>query len=399
MIMYIFSIMPMNQGDIASELIVNELRNNINTYGVIFHFLSVISFLVGAHVATFSYRYSGSKERFFILRQRRFNTIIYLYCLIGVGVILWQISVSVSLGNYLNELIFNIGTVNPEIRSYMLKDRESGGLPGIIKMFSYLPLSALYMVLTYEIVKSKIDRKPKIMSGKTKRYVFFIFITILVRSIFVLDRAVLLSFLVIIVYYFVFFATMNSKKFMFTLLKRPIFYFGTLIVLVFSQWWSYVRQGVGILDTLKQYSSLGLANLSILFESDFDYTLGRSVFAVVQFPLKYFGLKDIFPELTQENWVWNPAKYLTAYAYQDFGVFCIVFFFFLGIFTTLIHLKAWYKLNPYSITVLFALIIAIVSSIVVPLFRGAEWWVSLLMGMIGIKLCFKTPYAKQLGES
>ena len=143
LLMLFFAVTPVYQSDMT-----NELRNSINAYGIWLHFLSIMGFLVGAHAASFSYKYSSVQERFFVLRKKHFNILMYSYCFIGLFVVLWQTSISINLKDYLNELINNIllQKETPGIRSYFLLDRESGGLSGIIKMFSFLPLSALNIV-------------------------------------------------------------------------------------------------------------------------------------------------------------------------------------------------------------------------------------------------------------
>jgi len=394
LLMLFFAVGPVYQTDVT-----NELRNNINSYGIIFHFLSIVSFLIGAHAASFSYKYSSIQERFFVFRKGRFSLLIYSYCLIGLFVVLWQISISISLRDYFNELISYIALRQemPAIRAYFLLDRESGGLPGIVKMFSYLPLSALYMVLTYDFLSKRMySQKSNILSPQTKKYLFIIFIVILARSTVTLDRAVLLSFFLLLLYYFIF--SSNNKRLILNLLKRPAFHFGAIMIFIFLYVITTIRQGKGLGKAFAEYSSLGLANLSILFEKPFDYTWGtESVFHVIYFPLKYFGLTHILPAFREADWIWNPARYLTAYAYQDFGIFCIIFFILFGFLTTLVYLKALYKSNPYAIVILFPLIIVIAGSVGVPAFRGPEWWVSLLMGIVGVKLCFK--HSKHLRNS
>lgn len=387
LLMFFFAIAPVYQSDIT-----NELRDNINSYGILFHFLSIISFLIGTHAASFSYKYSSIQEKFFVFRKKRFSILIYSYCFIGLFVVLWQISISISPRDYFNELISYIALQQemPAIRAYFLLDRESGGLPGIIKMFSYLPLSALYMVLTYEFLNKRMySQKSDILSPQTKKYLFIIFIVILARSAVTLDRAVLISFFLLLLYYFIF-SSNNLKRLILNLLKRPVLHFSAITIFISLYGITIIRQGKGLGKALAEYSSLGLANLSILFEKAFDYTWGtESVFHVIYFPLNYFELTHILPVFREADWIWNPARYLTAYVYQDFGIFSIIFFILFGFLATFIYLKAFYKSNPYTIVTLFPLIIVIAGSVGVPAFRGADWWVSLLMGIVGIKLCFK----------
>jgi len=396
--MYIFSIIPSD-----SENIVN-LRDHISIYGVIFHFITGAAFLLGAHAAMYSYHFYGIRKKFYVTRQKLFSALIYSYCLIGIGVVIWQISVSVSLTDYFRELVAYTCVQDDScaIRNYFLRSREAGGLPGIIKMFSYLPLSALYMVLAYESIRNKGNLPQRILpSSKTQRYILVILITILVRSVFTLDRIVLAGSFVILIYYAALRATGQRKLIRGSVKKVALFLPMLIILLVFLQTISSIRQGIGFKDALAEYYSLGLANLSILFESDFDYTLGLNTFGVIRFPLEYLGLANILPKLKQADWIWSPARYLTAYAYQDFGIFCILFFFGFGFFATVIHLKCWYKANPYGLVILLALILGIASSIAVPVFRGPEWWASLLMALVGMKLtCAKTSIKNgQSGES
>ena len=387
-IMHVFTIIPSE-----SEIVI-KLREQINVYGLIFHFLSAAAFIFGAHMAMHSYHYYGTKKKFYMKRPRLFSFLIYSYCIVGIGVVVWQISLSVSLTDYMRELATYIEVQDDscEIRNYFLRTREAGGLPGIVKMFSYLPLSALYLVLAYMSIRDKTGAQPHISQiSKSKKYVLAILITIFVRSIFTLDRIVLVAPFLILIYY----AILSSKEY-----GRPIRnlrkkLLRTLAILTIFAAFLHVicsvRQSIGFKDVLAEYSSLGLANLSILFESNIDYTLGQNLSYAISFPLEYIGLADALFAPDKAPWVWNPARYLTAYAYQDFGSFCILFFFVFGFFTTIIHLKAWYKSNPYILIMLFALILCIATSIVVPIFRGPEWWASLLMAMVGMKLtCGRT---------
>jgi len=387
-LMYVFTITP------SESETISKLREHISIYGVIFHFITAAAFLLGAHAAMYSYHFYGIRKKFYVTRQKLFSALIYSYCLLGIGVVLWQISTSVSLTDYLRELV-TYTTVQDDsnaIRKYFLRTREAGGLPGIIKMFSYLPLSALYMVLACERIRDKTSVGRRIPpSSKSKRYILVILVTIFVRSIFTLDRVVVAGLFVILIYYVI----LNSKEYKrigHNLRKKPLRSLAILTIFAaFLHVISLIRQARSFKDVLAQYSSLGLANLSILFESNFDHTLGRNFFYVVRFPLEYIGLADALFTPDKAAWVWNPARYLTAYVYQDFGIFCILFFFVFGFFTTVIHLKAWYKSNPYILVALFALIFSIATCIVVPSFRGPEWWVSLLMAMFGVKLtCAKT---------
>lgn len=386
LLMYVFTVVP------TVAPVVDKMRNHITVYGIMFHFISALAFLVGCHAAAYSYHCYGIKKRFRLVHPRLFGTLIYLCCSVSIGVVLWQISLSVTLTSYLRELAAHT-RVEHDIRTiqhYFLRPREAGGLPGIIKMFSYLPLSALYMVLARESIRNRFDdTKGILISSGAKRYIFVILITILVRSLFTLDRALIGSVFVITIYYFVF-NIRRYGKIKGHSKKRLFFLFAILVsTAVFLHIISTIRQGISFKDVLAQYSSLGLSNLSIMLESDFDYTLGLNICNVIKFPLEYFGLSHILPNFKEAEWVWSPAKYLTAYAYNDFGLSSILFFIGFGFVTTIVYLKAGYKCNPYTLILLFALTIGIVTSIVVPLFRGPDWWASLLMALVGMKLTYR----------
>lgn len=360
------------------------MKNSINFWGIFFHFFSLAGFLFGAYVASFGYKYDIQNRRF-AFNKKRFSILIYLYCLIGLFVVVWQVSTSTNIKDYLNELIYGFLFAKeiPSIRGFFLLERESGGLPGIIKMFSYAPLSALYIALTIKSLKS--DSNMDLTNLMIGKHLFVIFIIILARALFTLDRLVLLSFLILMLYFFAL-----NRQLKLSLFKNLFYYITLLAILTLLNNLSIVRQGTSFWGAFSEYTSLGLANLSILFECNFDYTWGlSSIFHIIYFPLKYIGLLDVLPNFHEAHWIWNPARYLTAYAYQDFGIFSIILFILFGFLSERIYLTAYCKNNHYAMVVLFALILVLITSLVVPIFRGMDWWISLFMGIIGIKFCLK----------
>jgi len=305
--------------------------------------MAMSAFVFGSHAAFYSYSFYGIEREFSLKRRKLFSSLIYGYCLITIVVAAWQVSVSTPLGEYIRELAGYLRTpsttTSPE--RYFVRTRETGAIPGIVKMFSYLPLSALFMVVSQKSVMDVSSHENSKKGIRSRTYLVVIFVTVLIRSVFVLDRVVLAGFFVILGYYLLF-SVAGKMKQAYSSMKKGILLFiaGLALVGISLESVSSVRQDLGIKDVLAEYCSLGLANLSVMFEHDFDYTYGQNIFRVIEFPLEYAGLTDLLPKLQQPHWVWTRAQYLTGYAYQDFGVFSPVFFFIFGFLATVTHLKA-----------------------------------------------------------
>jgi hypothetical protein len=155
------------------------------------------------------------------------------------------------------------------------RQREAGGLPGIIKMFSYLPLAALYIIVARDLIREEqVFNNVKTRRYKTYICILLVLLTVLIRSVFTLDRGLVCAAFIIIFYYAVF----NADKYYTCRVhsKRNMLLLASVlaVTIVFSHLLSYVRQGIGFKDVLAQYSSLGLCSLSLMFNSDFDYSFG-----------------------------------------------------------------------------------------------------------------------------
>ncbi|MSM41273.1 MAG: hypothetical protein GJT30_16775 [Geobacter sp.] len=384
LVMYLFSVLPTEHEE------ANSIKANINSFGITCHFISIACFSIGSYLALMvrSDKHDGNVR--LDLQRSRFNVFIWSYCAISIGVLLWQIVISVDLNEYLTRLMTGIvlRQADPGARNFVLLSHEQGGLSGLIKMFSFLPLSALYMVLTEQIIVNNSHSKFGMNKMWFRINLVLILLTVLIRASLALDRGVLMYFIIIITYYVIYSTESISKSF-FVVVRKPVTYLALIVVVYSVNIISGLRQGIGLVDTLIEYCALGLANLSILLHSEYDLTYGLNLLNVIMFPLKYFGLLDIVPEFRQADFVWNPARYLTAYAYQDFGIMFILFFIFFGFVSTVIFRKAWFSSNPCYLVVLFPVIVAIIGSFSIPPFRGPEWWVSMFMAIIGIRLSYR----------
>jgi len=384
LLMYVFAVLP------ATTLTLAKLHAHINGYGVVLHFVSVLAFLSGAHAAWFISHPYKRTTRFYTVRPRVLGGFVYLCCIIALFVVLWQVAIQTTLRGYLlDSLVYKDAYTGGCVTRYSLLSREAGGLPGVIKMFSYLPLSALLVVLARESLATRNHKtKGPIFHSASKRHLLAIFLAMCVRSLFTLDRALIASGLIVLAYYL----TFNPKKW-----NRLVCRHKTALLLLFIlcaisvlslHFVSLVRQGTGPASVISEYSSSGLANLSVMFESDFDYTLGLNLCNVVRFPMEYLGFGWPLANFDPPQFVQWRAGYLTSYAYNDFGLFSVFFFIVFGFFTAVVYVKARSRDNPSATILLFALVVAIATSAVVPLFRGPGWWLSVLVGLGVTKVVF-----------
>lgn len=380
-LMFVFTLVP------SSALAVDELRSHINLYGITFHFASVLAFIAGSHAGMYGPHGRTITGSYQPTHPRLFGWMIIAFCMVSIGIVYWQMSLSTSLAGYLYDLPRFLEQDAGTIKRLFSRQREAGGLPGIIKMFSYLPLAALYMIIARDFIREDhVFNHVKTQRYKTNACILLVLLTVLVRSVFTLDRGMVCAAFVVIFYYAVFNADKYYTCMVHSKRKKLLLASVLAVTVVFSHLLSYVRQGIGFKDVLAQYSSLGLCSLSLMFNSDFDYSLGLNLGKAITFPLDYFGLSQMLPDFTPPDWVWSQAKYLTAYAYNDWGLASVLFFVFFGFAAARVYRRVRNTSSPTAMVLLLAIIVAITSSIAVPFFRGPEWWFSLLAALLGVKL-------------
>ena len=85
-------------------------------------------------------------------------------------------------------------------------------------------------------------------------------------------------------------------------------------------------------------------------------------------------------------WEWNPAQYIVSYAFQDFGYFLFLFFFFIGYLARKVDLKAHKYNDIFYVSIYFILLYTIISFISVPVIRSVEFWLMIIISFFMSKL-------------
>jgi len=101
-----------------------------------------------------------------------------------------------------------------------------------------------------------------------------------------------------------------------------------------------------------------------MIETCTRHTYGFStILAPLYFIFKFFHLQPPDFESYYE-WEWNPAQYFSSYAFQDFGYFYFVLFYFIGIILYVIDSKALKQKNIRIIAIYFVVLYGIISFVV-----------------------------------
>lgn len=392
LLMLLFAVLPPRAG-IGSgwNTILMTLRAAITANAIIAHLLSILFFLVGGLSAKYLFKFKSVKiNKFYVVKKRRLIYIIYFYCFTTLAIVFLQIYLTSSITEYISAVVSKSLGGNDKYFSpafYRSYSKGGGGLPGIVKMFNYLPLSALYMILTYGYLKHRnlLLAKKEIIVWK---HVFFIIIVSLLRTLLFLDKAFLMALFTAILYSYIFtkrrVGSLKDACKVVTIILIALF-----VSITVADLSSHVREGISFYDTILIYSSSGLANLSLSLKSTYDLTYGLSIFDFVKYILKIFGFSEFFMNFKGPEYVWQAPTYLTNYVYNDFRWFYVIYFFIFGYFANFIYLKMWKNVGKYDLIIMLSLSIAIATSIIVPLNIGLEWWVSLIMGIVGVRCCFK----------
>ena len=392
LLMLLFTVLRPS-ADISSKYntVLMALRAEITNNGIIVHLLSIVFFLMGGLSAEYLFKFKSVEiNRFYVVKRRRLIYIVYFYCFTSLAIVLLQIYLTSNITEHICAVISKSLGSNDKYFSpafYRSYSKGGGGLPGIIKMFNYLPLSGLYLILTYGYLKHRniLLSKREIIVWK---HVFFIIIVSLFRTSLFLDKTFLMAIFTAILYFYI--LTKLRVRSLKGVCKIVIVTILALCIsFTFADLSSYGREGMRFYDTILIYSSLGLANLSLSLKSTYDLTYGLSTFGFARPILDIFGFSEFFINLKAPEYVWGLPTYLTNYVYNDFRWFYSICFFLFGYFATFIYLKMWKNIGKYDVTIMLSLIIVIATSFVVPVNIWLEWWVTLIMGIVGVRYCFK----------
>ena len=332
------------------------------TYSVLIQLITVFVFSVTYIIVVFNRgnRVKGSVE--FRLKDG-FVCFCNLCSFAGLAVVIVQVSVSVPILNYLSSLLS--GNFQEDIRMAFLASSEEGGLPGVIKMFGNLPLGVFLTsrgLYLYGVFSSYDFKKINHVSRTS-------LLCCAIKVIFSLDRLTILA--ISITYILPILRTREIKV-------KVISFLVCLIVLFIGNYISSKRlEGYGLVDFAFLYFKLGLTNLALLISDpnlQIRYGL-ETYFHFLSFPFPFlyeiFGLSN-----ASYDWVWNPALFFTAYAYLDYKfawfIPVVVLAFIAG------FVDKYKMVNKYFCSFYFVAAYGIVSTVLVPAFRGMEYIIAIL---------------------
>jgi hypothetical protein len=302
-------------------------------------------------------------------KQYSFSNTFYVcsYSLIIVGTIvaILQVILFVPLMEYISNLFSS--DFDADIRLAYLLSSDEGGLSGIIKLLAFAPLSIYLMsfgllnFLHLDIADmQKLRRLNKMALLGTTIKVFFS-----------LDHLTIMAVLMANIFTGIQKGYIKHIKFFISL--TPIFLLANFLS-------SKRLEGFGIVDFVLLYFKLGLVNFQLMIETVSGYTYGfSSIFAPLYFIFKFFGLSLPDFATSYYAWEWNPAQYLTSYAFQDFGYFYFILFYFIGFTIYFVDLKTLKRKNIYSSAIYFLVLSGIISFLLVPAMRGMEFWFAFIV--------------------
>ncbi len=298
----------------------------------------------------------------------------YLIIIIGTAVAILQVVLFVPLTEYATKLLssdYEIG-----IRDAFLLPSDEEGLSGIIKMFSYAPLSIYLMSLGIInfIMPSEVDKRRLWNLNITA------LVAIVIKVFFSLDRLTIMTVLLANIFLVI-------KKGYINKIRYWIF---IALALLLANYLSIKRlENVGIIDFTLLYFKSGLVNFQLMIDTCDQYTYGFStILAPLYFIFRFFHLS--LPDFQSNyEWEWNPAQYFSSYAFQDFGYFYFIAFYFVGMLLYIIDDNTR-KRNIYSSATYFVVLYGAVSFVFVPVIRGIDFWFSLLLPLILVRLFSKS---------
>jgi hypothetical protein len=302
----------------------------------------------------------------------------YLFIAAGTIIVILQIILFVPFMEYISK-IFG-GDFDVALRNAFLLSSEEGGLPGIIKMFAYAPLSVYLMslgLLSFTTLNEADTHRLKVLSVVALA-------AIVIKVFFSLDRLTIMA--VILANIFLGFKKGYMKKIRYWILIIFAFFLADYL--------SAKRlEAFGIIDFTFLYLKMGLVNFQLMMETVSGYTYGFSTFlAPLPFILKFFHLPS--PDLeTYFQWDWNVTQYFSSYAFQDFGYFSFLLFYAIGVLLCVLSNRA-VKQNIYSSSIYFVVLYGVVSFVFVPAIRGIDFWFALLLPLLLLNLFTKVISSK-----
>lgn len=367
---------------------IEEIQQRITLDGILVHLGGVGAYLIGSYWSGLFAGRGGGRQRQWEINAKAFSLVFYACCAISLVVLVVQIRISVQLGDYYAQLMRSIstGAEDPNLRQPTMLGYDEGGLPGYIKMFSFTPLAAAMLLVVREFVG--VTNVPGRRRDSSRSFHIALFLSVLTRSLLTLDRGMAMMYILILAYGQALVMRRDHRSVL-RLFTNPWVIMGGLTCIALGDAVSELRQGLSLLGVLVQYSSLGLANLSLVLQSNFDHTFGLNTFYVLVFMMKSFGVLGLLPVFVEPEYIWNPAKYLTAYVFIDFGYFYFIFFFVYGWVTSVTYRRVIKCPTPLNAFLLLAIVTSLLGSFSIPPFRSAEWWTCVVIGILAAKTVFR----------
>jgi hypothetical protein len=295
---------------------------------------------------------------------------------VGTIVTILQVILFVPIIEYISKLFSSDFDANIRV-AYLLSSAE-GGLSGIIKVFSYSPLSIYLMSLGL----SNFIKLDEVDKQRLKTLSLVALTAIVIKVFFSLDRLTILAVLAANIF-------LGFKK---GYMKNIRFWILIIFAFFLADYLSSKRlESLGIIDFILLYLKLGLVNFQLMIETVSEYTYGFStIFAPAYFIFTFFNLPTPSFFEIHAAWEWNPAQYFSSYAFQDFGYFYFVLFYLVGIILFFIDLKTLKQKNINYSAIYFIVLYGVISFLFVPAMRGMDFWFALLLPLVLLNR-FTTP--------
>jgi hypothetical protein len=344
----------------------NIVGENIQLNNAIFyHFAGLLFFTLGYMPISPKVFINYSKiEKKAIVFSNKFFVLGYIFSIVGIITSIATVGSIISPTEYLT-LLFSGESNLMEIKY----EAGSQGLEGVFKMMNYAPVGVFLITSafsTFFIIRED-DKK------RVNRLVFFSIMGCVVKVFFSLDRLTILA--IVLVFFYKYFLVKKIN------LKYIIYIFLIFVLLSFVT--ASRMNGSNIFDFLVTYFKLSIANFELVIENQKTQSYGFNTFLLpLWYIMKFFGIDYQVPE--PEVWIWAPAQYFASYLYIDFGLMSFLFFLIIGFFVRRIQVKA-IKGSLNYISVYFIVLFVLASFASVPIIRGVEFWLLLLLAFF---LCF-----------
>jgi len=322
----------------------------------LFVFLSFILFVLGFY---FAYKIKDLTPIYLNVEistiDKGYFVISYILLLIGICATIYSATYSTSIADYLK--IVENGTQSNLRASYELSSDE-GGISGLIKIWAY-GIVAIFMSSSFLYIFSKKQNR------KIKTLLIISTFAMLVRVVFTLENTTLVALVTIL--FIILLAKRKILLIVFLFIGFPSI-FNFIIQLRIPDWNLYLL--------MQHYTENSVNNFLLLIKTfkDFDYGIS-SVLNIIPFIFNYLGYNIKYSIF---DWEINPAQNILGDTYLNFH--------FMGIFEYLIYglmfgrllvllKKKHFKYGCLGLNILYL----VVSFISVPIFKGIEFWFSIVI--------------------